>query len=158
MELTQEKPLLGYFLSLIGGSFTLLMGAAATNAGLNLSRLTGTNDLSPAAGPILTGGLAASAGGAAILLASAILYKRPSWHTPLGALMISMSLLSWVGTINLFSAVPSSEAPLAPIAILGLAGSLVFVQIGIIGLPLGLVGGILSLEWKPLPTRAKAYS
>lgn len=144
----------GYFLSLVGGSLTLLAGSATTQVGSNTSSLTSNSALSPAAGPILSAGVATLIAGSVISICGAILYRKPNWHVPLGVVVIIMSFSSWFATINLLSTVPSSVGPLVPYAALGLAGSLLsLVQVGILGLPLSLVGGILALVWKSPETR-----
>lgn len=144
----------GYFLSLIGGSLTLLVGAATIEAWTNLSSLTVYPELSPAAGPILAAGVATLIAGAIISICGATIYRKPNWHVPLGAVVIIMSLSSWFGTINLLSTVRSPIGPLVPYAAIGLEGSLLaLVQVGVLGLPLSLVGGILVLVWRTPETR-----
>src|SRR2546426_3655708 len=98
-------------------SLTLLIGAATTEAGANLSNLTSNTELSHPARPILAAGLATLVAGSVISTCGAIIYRKPNWHVPLRAVVIMMSLLGWFGTINLLSHV----GPLVPYAALGLA-------------------------------------
>ena len=111
-----EKPTAAMVLSLIGGIFVLIGGAILAAAGGLLASLAIVGG-----GLVFVFGIVGIVFGILMIVGAIMMYTNPASHTMWGAIVLVLSILSWVFAIG-----------------------------GIfIGFLLGLIGGILALVFKP---------
>jgi Family of unknown function (DUF6114)/zinc-ribbon domain len=115
-----DKPTAAMVLSLIGGIFVIFGGATLAFAGSLISSLS-IAGAGSASSTLLALGLVGVIFGIIMIVGGVMMYSNPKSHTMWGAIVLVLSILSWVTAIGGY----------------------------VIGFILGLIGGILALVFKP---------